>query len=221
MLVFIISAYSTHPAFVILNQIYYFYQTGPRSRKIRKKEKSPQDDKRPRTAFSNEQLQRLKVEFEKCQYLTEQRRLELAKTLNLSEGQIKIWFQNKRAKVKKSSGGKNILALHLMAQGLYNHCTVSGDGMEQWPHMSAHRYRHFSMGKEWDGLNERDIGSKLGCDNFADEDLKIVFENSLVRVLCNRVIFGHYHRWYITYLLWCWGSCCAIINFVHILDIIY
>lgn len=131
MLVFIISAYSAHPAFVILNQIYYFYQTGPRSRKIRKKEKSPQDDKRPRTAFSNEQLQRLKVEFEKCQYLTEQRRLDLAKTLNLSEGQIKIWFQNKRAKVKKSSGGKNILALHLMAQGLYNHCTVSGDGMEQ------------------------------------------------------------------------------------------
>lgn len=99
--------------------------------KNQKKEKSPQDDKRPRTAFSNEQLQRLKVEFEKCQYLTEQRRLELAKTLNLSEGQIKIWFQNKRAKVKKSSGGKNILALHLMAQGLYNHCTVSGDGMEQ------------------------------------------------------------------------------------------
>lgn len=118
------------PAFVI-NQIFFFYQTGPRSRKIRKKEKSPQDDKRPRTAFSNEQLQRLKVEFDKCQYLTEQRRLELAKTLNLSEGQIKIWFQNKRAKVKKSSGGKNILALHLMAQGLYNHCTVSGDGMEQ------------------------------------------------------------------------------------------
>lgn len=191
------------PAFVI-NQIYFFYQTGPRSRKIRKKEKSPQDDKRPRTAFSNEQLQRLKVEFDKCQYLTEQRRLELAKTLNLSEGQIKIWFQNKRAKVKKSSGGKNILALHLMAQGLYNHCTVSGDGMEQWPHMPLHR--RSSVGKAWDGLNQRDIGSKLGCDNFVEEDLKIFFENSLVRVvifkLCNGVIFGQYHPcWDIIFIM--------------------
>ncbi|XP_061183148.1 homeobox protein engrailed-1-B-like [Saccostrea echinata] len=119
------------PAWVYCTRYSDRPSSGPRSRKIKKqKEKSPQDDKRPRTAFSNDQLQRLKVEFEKCQYLTEQRRLELAKTLNLSEGQIKIWFQNKRAKVKKSSGGKNILALHLMAQGLYNHCTVPVDGME-------------------------------------------------------------------------------------------
>ena len=33
-------------------------------------------------------------------------------------------FQNKRAKIKKSSGQKNPLALQLMAQGLYNHSTV-------------------------------------------------------------------------------------------------
>lgn len=77
------------------------------------------------------------------------------------------------------------------------------------------------MGKEWDGLNERDIGLKLGCDNFVDKDLKIVFENLFVCVFCNRVIFGYYYCWYIIYLLWCWGFCCVIINFVYILDIIY
>lgn len=41
-----------------------------------------------------------------------------------------IWFQNKRAKIKKTTGQRNPLALHLMAQGLYNHTTASLDGEE-------------------------------------------------------------------------------------------
>uniref|UniRef100_A0A672HSB9 Homeobox protein engrailed-like n=1 Tax=Salarias fasciatus TaxID=181472 RepID=A0A672HSB9_SALFA len=79
------------------------------------------EDKRPRTAFTAEQLHRLKTEFQNNRYLTEQRRQGLARELDLNESQIKIWFQNKRAKIKKATGGKNSLALHLMAQGLYNH----------------------------------------------------------------------------------------------------
>lgn len=82
------------------------------------------EDKRPRTAFTAEQLNRLKTEFQGNRYLTEQRRQSLAEELCLSESQIKIWFQNKRAKIKKTSGEKNYLALHLMAQGLYNHSTA-------------------------------------------------------------------------------------------------
>ncbi|KAF4521303.1 hypothetical protein B566_EDAN002307 [Ephemera danica] len=96
---------------------------GPRSRKIKRKEKRP-EEKRPRTAFTSEQLARLKHEFQENRYLTERRRQQLASELKLNESQIKIWFQNKRAKIKKASGQKNPLALQLMAQGLYNHSTI-------------------------------------------------------------------------------------------------
>ncbi|XP_039297383.1 homeobox protein E60-like [Nilaparvata lugens] len=95
----------------------------PRTRRSKRKEKKG-EEKRPRTAFSGDQLSRLKSEFSANRYLTEKRRQALATELNLNEAQIKIWFQNKRAKIKKATGSKNPLALQLMAQGLYNHSTV-------------------------------------------------------------------------------------------------
>ena len=119
---------------------------GPRARKIKKKEKGPStntggsnsnssnDEKRPRTAFSSEQLARLKKEFEDNRYLNEDRRKNLASELGLNEQQIKIWFQNKRAKLKKSSGEKGDLAKMLAAQGLYNHATVSVDE-DEYPNL--------------------------------------------------------------------------------------
>ncbi|XP_009270538.1 PREDICTED: homeobox protein engrailed-1 [Aptenodytes forsteri] len=105
-------------------------QRGPRTRKLKKK-KTEKEDKRPRTAFTAEQLQRLKAEFQANRYITEQRRQSLAQELSLNESQIKIWFQNKRAKIKKATGIKNGLALHLMAQGLYNHSTTTVQDKEE------------------------------------------------------------------------------------------
>ncbi|XP_063835711.1 homeobox protein invected-like [Ostrinia nubilalis] len=98
----------------------------PRTRRPKKPpgDGTPTDEKRPRTAFSGPQLARLKHEFAENRYLTERRRQALAAELGLAEAQIKIWFQNKRAKIKKASGQRNPLALQLMAQGLYNHSTV-------------------------------------------------------------------------------------------------
>ncbi|KPI96640.1 Segmentation polarity homeobox protein engrailed [Papilio xuthus] len=104
-------------------KILLYYTVGPRSRRMKKK-MNP-EEKRPRTAFSAAQLARLKHEFAENRYLTERRRQALAAELGLAEAQIKIWFQNKRAKIKKATGQRNPLALQLMAQGLYNHSTAT------------------------------------------------------------------------------------------------
>ena len=109
--------------------LHFFSFLGPRTRKLKRKSISP-DNKRPRTAFSTEQLARLKIEFNQNRYLTEKRRHDLARELSLHDNQIKIWFQNKRAKMKKATGHKNTLALKLMAEGLYNHSTLQEEGDE-------------------------------------------------------------------------------------------
>ncbi|GLV40934.1 engrailed [Carabus blaptoides fortunei] len=116
------------PAWVYCTRYSDRPSSGPRSRRMKKPGKpNPAEEKRPRTAFSGAQLARLKREFAENRYLTERRRQQLSAELGLNEAQIKIWFQNKRAKLKKSSGQKNPLALQLMAQGLYNHSTVACD----------------------------------------------------------------------------------------------
>lgn len=57
--------------------------------------------RKPRTIYTSLQLQQLNSYFQKTQYLSLPERADLAVNLGLTQTQVKIWFQNRRSKMKK------------------------------------------------------------------------------------------------------------------------
>ncbi|XP_069544167.1 barH-like homeobox 1a [Brachyistius frenatus] len=68
--------------------------------------------RKARTAFSDQQLSRLERSFQNQKYLSVQDRMELAASLQLSDTQVKTWYQNRRTKWKRQSS----IGLELLAE---------------------------------------------------------------------------------------------------------
>ncbi|XP_046851232.1 homeobox protein koza-like isoform X2 [Xenia sp. Carnegie-2017] len=79
-------------------------KTGNNSKQIKSKVDTKLEmkkKKKARTTFTGRQIWELENTFREKKYLTPAERTDLAELLNVTECQVKIWFQNRRTKYKK------------------------------------------------------------------------------------------------------------------------
>ncbi|KAL6264794.1 hypothetical protein P5V15_004891 [Pogonomyrmex californicus] len=103
--------------------------------------------RKARTAFTDHQLQTLEKSFERQKYLSVQDRMELAAKLQLTDTQVKTWYQNRRTKWKRQTiVGFEIMAENNFAVAAFQQLYSSGAATipahpaagRYWQYPSAH-----------------------------------------------------------------------------------
>ena len=90
-------------------------ETGSRAREV---ENSVSGKKKMRTTFTGKQIFQLEKSFESKKYLSSAERAEMATNLEVTQQQVKIWFQNRRTKWKKAENISNTEAAMIMKSKL-------------------------------------------------------------------------------------------------------
>ncbi|XP_040189941.1 T-cell leukemia homeobox protein 2-like [Rana temporaria] len=83
---------ATLPPFSVSRRIGHPYQN-----------RTPPKRKKPRTSFSRLQICELEKRFHRQKYLASAERASLAKSLRMSDSQVKTWFQNRRTKWRRQT----------------------------------------------------------------------------------------------------------------------
>ncbi|XP_017007399.2 homeobox protein bagpipe [Drosophila takahashii] len=93
--------------------------------------------KRSRAAFSHAQVFELERRFAQQRYLSGPERSEMAKSLRLTETQVKIWFQNRRYKTKRKQIQQHEAALLGASKRVPVQVLVREDGSTTYAHMAG------------------------------------------------------------------------------------
>ncbi|KAJ8978923.1 hypothetical protein NQ317_013361 [Molorchus minor] len=93
------------PVATVLGKYNAMGATFPMTRRIGHpyQNRTPPKRKKPRTSFTRLQIAELEKRFHKQKYLASAERAALAKTLKMTDAQVKTWFQNRRTKWRVSS----------------------------------------------------------------------------------------------------------------------
>ncbi|XP_075159375.1 uncharacterized protein LOC142232439 [Haematobia irritans] len=100
--------------------------------------------RKARTAFTDHQLQTLEKSFERQKYLSVQDRMELANKLELSDCQVKTWYQNRRTKWKRQTA----VGLELLAEAgnyaAFQRLYGGSPYLSTWPYAHAPPSHHMT-----------------------------------------------------------------------------
>ena len=104
--------------------------------------------KKQRPLFSPHQIQTMENEFAKQRSVTEDKRAQLALEINLTENQVKTWFQNRRTKWKKETKDEAITVSTRYSKGKIEDALVAMQNTNPFfsntcVDLLVHRFRGF------------------------------------------------------------------------------